>query len=538
MASSDAAQIAIASLTDRAKLATLKTKRAANGRLLKCLYWMDNAAERGQSVEALVDSSLSSYSDAPGHRSLVRAALLRNFDIATKLGCRTKSNLDQIRRGRSPIIGRGPYSGQKAEVDHIIPRSHVPQLDKDFANLELLPFALNRAKTNHVTSRQVSLGQRLAEAGVISAAQVHLLRDLADKGRNRPAFSSNSAAVSGRSTGAADPRVIIPKVQSLAEQIEDFEKRLGAALEQSEYSLRQASELVGRVESRAAAVLNRTHEDNIAVKRLRSDLEQWKERMRIALGQARQVLKEAEDVCSKATASVEYWSEKLALAQEWLERATVRESHARTVYHRTQSALNSAQNDLNRAQSALSSARHRTECVGRDKDGNKIYAPIDTSPYEEAVEDAERQVSHWERELEAAEAELSLAVAELEAAEARVHACNQALSLSHQACQIAVQSREIASQAVSVSDHGQEEYSRVEEIAGRAVSKTEEEAKLVANIQAHVAGAKNQLASSQASLNRAFLSHEEARSRACQGKLEIEWRVEQLRAFDAPISGF
>jgi hypothetical protein len=46
---------AIASLTDPAKLATLKGERAANPRLQKCVYWLAYAEEQGQKPEAVLD---------------------------------------------------------------------------------------------------------------------------------------------------------------------------------------------------------------------------------------------------------------------------------------------------------------------------------------------------------------------------------------------------------------------------------------------------------------------------------------------------
>lgn len=44
--------LAIANLTDPAKLATLKGERAANPRLQKCVYWLAYAEEQGNKPEA------------------------------------------------------------------------------------------------------------------------------------------------------------------------------------------------------------------------------------------------------------------------------------------------------------------------------------------------------------------------------------------------------------------------------------------------------------------------------------------------------
>lgn len=53
--------------------------------------------------------------------------------------------------------------------DHIIPRAVVPELDNVIANLELLPLRLNESKNAKIGDRQLSLAQRLHQAGLLSA---------------------------------------------------------------------------------------------------------------------------------------------------------------------------------------------------------------------------------------------------------------------------------------------------------------------------------------------------------------------------------
>ena len=80
-----------------------------------------------------------------------------------------------------------------ASVDHIVPRSVCPELDKEIANLELLPLEMNRQKKDQVDERQVSPAKktprcRLAQfcgsgespacgtlGSVLRMAHVHLL---------------------------------------------------------------------------------------------------------------------------------------------------------------------------------------------------------------------------------------------------------------------------------------------------------------------------------------------------------------------------
>jgi hypothetical protein len=151
----DAAVVALASLIDPAKLATLQGERSANPRVLKCVYWLNDARVRGlQPATVISDAQHLNLSADQLHAPLVEAALLRNLDIAAKLGCLTPENLLRMRHGNSPMISRGPYTGEPAEVDHIVPIAVEPALGKEIANLELMPRSLNRRKGARMGARQ------------------------------------------------------------------------------------------------------------------------------------------------------------------------------------------------------------------------------------------------------------------------------------------------------------------------------------------------------------------------------------------------
>ena len=164
----DVAVRAVASLIDPAKLVTLSGDRAANPRLLKCVYWLNDARSRGLEPETVIDEAQTLNLSAQQPRApLVEAALLRNLDIAGKLGCLTSENLDRLRRGRSPVISRGPYSGELAEVDHIVPLAAEPALDREIANLELLPRTLNRRKGASMGARQRDYLEKFRQAELV-----------------------------------------------------------------------------------------------------------------------------------------------------------------------------------------------------------------------------------------------------------------------------------------------------------------------------------------------------------------------------------
>lgn len=99
---------------------------------------------------------------------LTAAAMARNRTIAERLGCLDDEGMENLRRGKSPTITRGPYAGEKLTVDHIIPRAVAPNLDKVLANLELMPLSLNIRKGAKIGQRQVDLANKLRDAGLLT----------------------------------------------------------------------------------------------------------------------------------------------------------------------------------------------------------------------------------------------------------------------------------------------------------------------------------------------------------------------------------
>ena len=76
------------------------------------------------------------------------------------------AGLHDRRRGQSPTITLGPYAGDPLSVDHIIPFSAAPSLDKVIANLELMPLRMNIGKKDKMGERQRALALRLRNAGL------------------------------------------------------------------------------------------------------------------------------------------------------------------------------------------------------------------------------------------------------------------------------------------------------------------------------------------------------------------------------------
>jgi len=170
--------LAIASLTDPAKLATLKGERAANPRMQKCVYWLAYAEEQGEKPEVVLDDSAKlNKTEGTPYAVFVRWGLLENLKIAKELDLLTTEGMAELRRGKSATITKGQYAGQEAEADHVIPKSVCPELQNQVMNLELLPASLNRAKSDKMTERARVFAKDLYEAKLLSEEGLKAVMD-------------------------------------------------------------------------------------------------------------------------------------------------------------------------------------------------------------------------------------------------------------------------------------------------------------------------------------------------------------------------
>lgn len=169
MAAPSTAAVAIASLTDPAKLATLKGEREGNHLLQKCVYWLAYAEGQGEKPEAVLDESakLNKTGGTP-YAGFISWGLLENLKIAKELGLLTPEGMAELKQGKSATITKGQYSGQKAEADGVIPSAVCPELQNQVMNLELLPASLIRAKSDKVTDRAKVFAKELYEAKLLS----------------------------------------------------------------------------------------------------------------------------------------------------------------------------------------------------------------------------------------------------------------------------------------------------------------------------------------------------------------------------------
>ena len=158
----------VAALIDPAKLDTLK-QRGANPRVLKLTAILWTAKTAGKNPAQITEDAVRKIGWAGTEKGRLTAdAILRNLDILEGLGSTTPPDIAELRRGRSPIVRKGPYTGDIVSVDHIIPRAVVPELDNVIANLELMPLRLNQSKNDKIGDRQKDLAGKLHAAGLLA----------------------------------------------------------------------------------------------------------------------------------------------------------------------------------------------------------------------------------------------------------------------------------------------------------------------------------------------------------------------------------
>ena len=156
-------------LIDPAKLDTLAGKRAATPRLRKACYWLEMALRDGTDpAEAITQAQALATPQSKARAQAVLESLLRNRTILERLGCLDKDGMAKLRRGKAPTITKGPYAGELATVDHIIPRSVCPELDNRLYNLEFMPDTLNKRKSDKVGDRQRQLARKWHGVGLLS----------------------------------------------------------------------------------------------------------------------------------------------------------------------------------------------------------------------------------------------------------------------------------------------------------------------------------------------------------------------------------
>jgi hypothetical protein len=163
----------IAKLIEPSQLTVLEA-RGAGARLLQAAALLEQARCEGSSVPELATNSvrLAQYTNAQ-LASMTCESLIKNHQAAQKLGVFTADGLGEMRRGQSPAISFGPFSGDQLSVAQTIPALAAPELDKTIANLELLPLKVNSARGGAIGRRQYDLARQFHAAGMLTLERMN-----------------------------------------------------------------------------------------------------------------------------------------------------------------------------------------------------------------------------------------------------------------------------------------------------------------------------------------------------------------------------
>ncbi len=159
----------LAPLLDPAKVATLRGDRPANHRLYKALYWLETARVGGGNVGKVISiaQAVDGYSGTPAAKADKRA-IISNRKKLQNLGCLTPVGMAKLRKGGSPTITKGPHVGSAIALDHILPRSVVPELAARYFNLEAIDAPDNLAKSNKIGKRELKVARKWNREGLLS----------------------------------------------------------------------------------------------------------------------------------------------------------------------------------------------------------------------------------------------------------------------------------------------------------------------------------------------------------------------------------
>jgi len=161
----------LAPLLDPGKVATLKGDRPTNLRLYKVLYWVETVRVRGGDVGNVISTAqaVDGYGGTPAAKE-DKLAIICNRTKLQKFGCLTNDGMARLRKGRSPAITKGPHAGSAIALDHILPRSVVPELAGRYFNLDAIDSPDNLAKSNKIGKRELELARRWHREGLLSAS--------------------------------------------------------------------------------------------------------------------------------------------------------------------------------------------------------------------------------------------------------------------------------------------------------------------------------------------------------------------------------
>lgn len=513
------------------------------------MWWMEQRARAHagpdlHSRRRYLDASLRPLLAAAGwsneESTLLLPALLRSWRKFETFGCFDDPGV-KMRSGRSGIIQRGEFAGEKVEIDHIVAFFHSLEARNFPGNFDPLPRSANRAKQARVRQRDLELARSLHRIGIIESATLERVERAAEKNVLKPKIANrnrttSSGAVSANSAGISgmDPQHLIRVVIELTHRLEDNRHRWASAMQDSGHALRQSLEAETQIRSWAATIRNQAETDEEAAEGARLDERHWAARLKEVSDQISVASAFAKETFDLARAKVAAWKSEEGDASQWISSAQGRVSRAQSEVNQAYDALREANYEYSAAEAELASARGRTEHVGNDKEGNPIYRPVDTSSYEAAVRRAQAEVNRCQSHLAEAEAELNSAQREFTAANARLSACQKAVNIAQGAVQSAAEATATIDRGMALRERADEEHVRLERLVARSSDLAMRQIETVEEMTSSTSAAEAAYESSSHRVRLADDHASEAQRHTVAGILEIRERMGMLRLFDLP----
>lgn len=174
-------------LLDPGRIATLKGDRPINTRLYRILGWLETARLAGGSVDKVIIAAQRTNGAIDAPCSLEdRTALRRSWEELERFGCFTPKGIETLKKGGSPKITRGEHAGDIIHLDHILPRSVVPEFDSRFLNLIPVPSTVNLRRGSCITSKELALARRWHRQGLLSDEGLTAIQRVIGKRRSMP----------------------------------------------------------------------------------------------------------------------------------------------------------------------------------------------------------------------------------------------------------------------------------------------------------------------------------------------------------------
>jgi DNA repair exonuclease SbcCD ATPase subunit len=405
------------------------------------------------------------------------------------------------------------------------------------ANLEPMPETKNGWKHARVEKRELSLAKNFHTVGILSGAGLSMIEAAMLNGWTRPKFHQAEihSIQSGPVAYPLDPQLLVARIGDLQMRLQEADQRWSVACEQAGIAQLHVAEAVVQTHCRASCLRSEADEDLAEAQRIERGASRWQEVLASLDVRVVAATEEAERMRSEASKARNRWLKQLEAAQERKRQAEEHVADAEAEVEAAEEALDEARDALAEAEKELEKAAESTVCAGKDKDGNDVYEPVDTSPYEAAVSAAEEWVEMRESEYQAAQEDLAEAKAELDRAIQRVEACKRALNFAETACTRSDDAVAQITAARNTHERAVEEQVRISRLTGEAAKIAAEEHSETESMLQGVAEARKQ--SEHASGYRILVDgdHESARQMALQFNREATERIEMLRHFDAPV---